>query len=77
MNSRDYVEIDYTNWRGERRRRLVRVIGFFWGKSAWHPEEQWLFLAHDVEKDEQREFAMAGLHSWKMIKGSADGVRAL
>ena len=69
MHIRDYVRIDYTNWRGERRQRIVRVLDFRFGANEWHPEDQWLFRAYGVESGEEREFAMAGLHGWTPIPG--------
>ena len=77
MHKRDYVEIDYTNWRGERRKRLVRVIEFWFGKSAWHPEEQWLMRAFCVESGEDRDFAVTGLHGFTPVKGTSQGIVSL
>ena len=37
----------------------------WFGKTEFHPTEQWLLNAVDVEKDEQRNFAMADIESWK------------
>lgn len=49
--------IEYTNWRGETSRRTIRPIRMWWGKTEWHPEEQWMLTAHDCEKDAVRDFA--------------------
>jgi predicted DNA-binding transcriptional regulator YafY len=64
------IEIDYTNHRGERRIRHVLPLGIeHRAAPPWHPEEQWLMLAFDVERDEPaRWFAMSGIHSWKAHK---------
>lgn len=59
------VDIDYTNWRGERAIRRIIPIDLHFDANQWHPEPQWLLLAYDVEKDADREFAMSGIHSWK------------
>lgn len=48
----------YKNHRGEETTRRVRPISIRFGTSEWHKEPQWLMLAHDTEKDRQREFAM-------------------
>lgn len=58
------VEIDYTNWRGVRAKRLIRPLRLVWGNSSFHPEEQWLLEAIDQDKREDRTFALAGIHSW-------------
>lgn len=48
----------YRNWRGEVGTRHVRPISVRYGSTEWHPEPQWLLLAHDLDKDAEREFAM-------------------
>lgn len=54
----DEVSFMYTNWRGETKRRYVDVIGFYWGKTEWHPEYQMLLFAHDKDKGSSRFFAV-------------------
>ena len=49
--------VDYTNWRGETARRVIRPVRMWWGKTEWHPEEQWMLTAWDCEKDDLRDFA--------------------
>lgn len=51
------IVITYTNWRGYTSRRRIIPAAWRFGTSAWHPEPQWLILAHDVDKDAEREFA--------------------
>jgi len=54
----DEVSFVYVNWRGEKARRYVRVIGFYWGKTDWHPEYQMLLYAYDFDKKKHRYFAV-------------------
>lgn len=64
------VTIDYTNWRGERRRRCIRPIRFYFGEVTWHPGPQWLMDAIDLDRpddDRQRTFALSGIHSWRNV----------
>jgi len=61
----ELVEIDYTNWRGERSKRVVRPQRIWFGSNEWHSEKQWLLDAVDVSKDEQRTFTMIDIHSWQ------------
>lgn len=63
--SRGHVVIDYTNWRGERSVRLVIPLSLKFGSNEWHRENQWMMLAHDVDKNTDRWFAMTGIHSWQ------------
>lgn len=60
------VSIDYTNWKGSRRTRKVLPITIQFIKSEWHPEEQWVLLAYDLEEESTpiKYFAMATIHGW-------------
>lgn len=60
------VMIDYTNWRGERRVRHVLPFDFAFVRSEYHPGEQWIMRASDMERMDGilRDFAMAQIHSW-------------
>lgn len=55
---KDPITVDYVNWRGERATRTIRPIKVFWGSNEWHRDPQWLLLAYDPEKDDQRTFAL-------------------
>lgn len=58
------VEIDYTNWRGERSKRRIVPMRLSWENNEWHPETQWILHALDMDKREGRDFALASIHSW-------------
>jgi len=59
------VLIDYTNWRGERRSRVIHPLRIEFGSNEWHREPQWLLHAHDMEDPAIpiKTFALAGIHS--------------
>lgn len=59
------VIIDYTNWRGERAKRLIHPIRLEFDSNEWHPVPQWLLFAYDIERAAYRVFAMAAIHSWE------------
>lgn len=64
------VEIDYTNWRGERRlRRIMPVLGSLrFAESEWHKPAQWVFDGFDLDLGDMtapRTFAMKDVHSWR------------
>ena len=61
------VQLDYTNWEGKRAFRKVLPIEIFFGKNEWHPQEQWLLRAMDVETNEERTFAMKDIHNWNRV----------
>ncbi len=53
--------LDYVNHRGDRSWRVVRVLGFHFGSSQWHPEEQLLVAAYDLDRQVIRHFAASGI----------------
>ncbi len=72
---RENVLIDYTNYRGERRQRLIRPLSTTFENSAYHPDTQWILTAVDVERGVVREFAMKDIHSWTPAALSATGLK--
>jgi predicted DNA-binding transcriptional regulator YafY len=63
---KEEVVIDYTNWRGERAMRRVRPLSVRFEATEWHPDQQWLLRAVDVERGHTRDFAMSNIHSWQV-----------
>ncbi len=60
------VEIDYTNYRGERRLRKILPLRIIFGENPYHKDgEQWFVTAVDLETEQIRTFAMKDIHSWK------------
>lgn len=59
------VVIAYTNWRGEHGERRVVPHRIWYGSTEWHPEPQWMLDAHDLDRDADRSFAMADIHTWR------------
>lgn len=67
------VEIDYTNHRGERRKRLIYPISMKFTENEWHKGLQWIVNAIDYGNNpkgygQERTFAMNNVHSWKPAK---------
>jgi predicted DNA-binding transcriptional regulator YafY len=59
------VEILYKNWKGNLRFRVIIPKMVWHGGTKWHPEDQWLLKAYDVEDMVIKDFAMSGIQSWK------------
>ena len=55
------IRFEYTNWRGETSFRTVVPIELWYGKTEWHPAEQWFIRALDIEKNEERDFALTDI----------------
>jgi predicted DNA-binding transcriptional regulator YafY len=58
------VRIRYVNHRGEEAVREIIPREIRFGSTTWHPVEQWLMEALDVDKARFRTFAMAGIKEW-------------
>lgn len=60
------ARVDYTNYRGERKIRLVDFADNvpYLGSTEWHREPQWLISGWDIEKKAMRTFALASIHEW-------------
>jgi predicted DNA-binding transcriptional regulator YafY len=58
------VTINYTNWQEETEDRHIIPLELFFGKTEWHPEEQWLLRALDLDKNAERSFALKDIHTW-------------
>lgn len=59
------VRIDYINWEGKRGIRRIRPIRIFFGSTNWHKEDQWLLKAVDLDKGEERDFALKDVLKWE------------
>jgi len=64
VDSKKIVNIVYTNYRGETRVRKIIPVKLWFGKTKWHPEEQWLLDAYDIVKKANRTFAMKDIKAW-------------
>ena len=51
-------KIIYTNWKGEKRERVIEPRHIYFGSTEYHKEPQFLIEALDVEKNEVRHFAL-------------------
>ncbi len=60
------VIILYTNYRGETALRKITPKKIWFGKTEYHPEEQWLLDAFDLDKQADRTFAMKDIKEWKV-----------
>lgn len=63
------IYVRYENWRGEVRSRRILPHGMRWGKTEWHPVEQWLIQATDLQDGVMKEFALEG---FKFVQRATD-----
>lgn len=64
IDPRYVVIIRYTNYRGETANRRIVPIGIRFGSTEWHPEQQWLLEAFDLDRDATRSFALKDVLEW-------------
>lgn len=48
----------YKNWKGDIRERVIKPLEIYFGSTEYHPEDQWLLRAEDLEKGEIRDFSL-------------------
>jgi len=65
IENKKTVKIIYTNYKGETAERTIIPIELWFGSTEYHPEEQWLLKAFDVEKKAERNFAVKDVKGWK------------
>jgi hypothetical protein len=58
------VHVVYTNYRGETAVRKIVPERIWFGSTEWHPKDQWLLDALDVEKQAKRSFALKDIRAW-------------
>ena len=58
------ISIDYTNWKGNRRVRIITPLSVSWGSTTYHPKHQWLLKAVDNEDGVEKDFALEKIHSF-------------
>lgn len=68
---RQVITIRYTNYRGVTADRRIVPITVRFASTEWHPGEQWILDALDVEKGVIRSFALRDVHALNC--GSNDG----
>ena len=61
----EVVHIRYRNHRGEVEWRRIMPGRIWCGETSWHPGKQWLLHARDLNKQADRDFAMAGILEWR------------
>jgi predicted DNA-binding transcriptional regulator YafY len=65
VRTEDFIEFDYVNWKGKKGHRIVEVLGFVYGTTEFHKEEQWLLRGFDMDKDDFRVFALKDMSNVK------------
>ncbi len=64
ITHKEWAYIVYKNYRGVTSQRKIIPKNIWFGATEWHPEEQYLLNAFDIDKNANRSFAMSDIISW-------------
>lgn len=64
----DIVMFSYTNWKGFKAIRKAIIKEFFFGATEYHKEYQMFIRAFDLEKFQERTFAVKDIDGIEVIK---------
>lgn len=65
MDKDRIIYIYYRNHRGESSWRQITPGWMYFGSTKWHPEQQWLMIAYDHDKQADRDFALRDILEWR------------
>lgn len=55
------IVFEYKNWKGALSTRKIIPIKIWYGESDYHASAQWFIRALDIEKQENRDFAIQNI----------------
>ena len=61
------IRILYRNYKGEVSYRTIIPKSIDFIATKWHPEEQWILTAFDIDKNADRGFAIADIKEWTRV----------
>ena len=64
FNEKKIVKILYKNWKNITSYRKIIPLSIDFQSNEWHKEEQWILNAFDVEKQDNRGFAIKDIKEW-------------
>lgn len=64
MEEKKKVQIVYKNWKGKVSTRNIIPIRIEFKSTEWHKEEQWILDAFDIDKNDNRGFAIKDILEW-------------
>lgn len=64
MDENKTIKMVYTNYKGNTSVRKIIPKEIYFGHTDWHLEDQWLMKAYDLDKNDDRIFAMKDIKAW-------------
>ena len=52
------TQFEYINYKGIKSTRNVIPMSLYFGSTEFHPENQWLVVAYDLDRQRERTFAL-------------------
>ena len=75
LNGPQPVSFSYVNYKGVFKRRKAILQAVYWGSNKWHSKDQWLVIGWDLEKQEERTYALKDIMDVRpMPKSEVPGV---
>lgn len=65
VDNKKIVNILYTNWKGKTSYRNIIPKTIEFKSTNWHKQDQWILTAFDVDKGENRGFAVKDIKEWR------------
>lgn len=62
------ITFTYKNHRDITSQREVVPVSISYSSNKWHPIEQWLLVAHDLQRGQTRTFALKDIKDWKEVE---------
>lgn len=70
IDQKKIIHFKYCNYKGDLRMRTAIPVEIWFGSTEYHKEEQWLLKAFDLEKEENRDFAVRDIKSPGRLKSN-------
>ena len=64
LDPKKAIVIRYTNYKSETAVRRIIPLEIRFAATEWHPAEQWLLEAFDLDRNAQRSFAIKDILEW-------------
>jgi predicted DNA-binding transcriptional regulator YafY len=69
------LQFDYLNWRGESSKRIARMNSLYKGSNEYHKDNQWIMVGIDLEKNQERHFAVKDMSNVKVMDDILDDIQ--
>lgn len=61
------IKLEYVNYKGKLKTYNIVPNIIWFGKTEYHPEDQWLMSGYDIDDLKIKDFAMKDIQKWNPI----------